>query len=212
MKVRDLAADLKVKPDILVRFLRKGGVRVGHPDAPIRDSDVARIRMRLERERRAGKGAPADVMRAELKGDKPVSRRRRVRRRRAPVAPAGDVDTPSDAGAEPTGLPIGEAAAPVAAEGVAATVAAGGDGRSADEVSDALIAEAGGEPPRLGLVRVNLRGNLNGYDPPSLRLATTSFSRPPSPSTSSRRRSPAWMWDMPSGVPVQIMSPGLSVI
>ncbi|MYD12773.1 MAG: translation initiation factor IF-2 [Gemmatimonadetes bacterium] len=128
MKVRDLAADLKVKPDILVRFLRKGGVRVGHPDAPIRDSDVARIRMRLERERRAGKGAPADVMRAELKGDKPVSRRRRVRRRRAPVAPAGDVDTPSDAGAEPTGLPIGEAAAPVAAEGVAATAAAVGDG------------------------------------------------------------------------------------
>ena len=132
MKVRDLAADLKVTPDVLVRFLRKGGVRVGHPDAPIRDSDVARVRMRLERERRAGKGTPADVMRADLKRDKPVSRRRRVRRRRTPVAPAGDAGTPPAEGAiadaELTGLPADEAPAALAAEGAVATAAAVADG------------------------------------------------------------------------------------
>ncbi len=146
MKVRDLAADLKVSPEILVRFLRKGGVRVGSPDAPIRDSDVARIRMRLERERRAGKGDPADVMRAELKGDKPVSRRRRVRRRRTPATPAPEADVPPDEEAAvdgvPSGLPADEAPAAVAAEGVAA-ISVAGEGPPPVEGEAPAIPEAG---------------------------------------------------------------------
>ncbi len=138
MKVRDLATDLKVTPDILVRFLRKAGVRVGHPDAPIRDSDVARVRMRLERERRAGKGNAADVMRADLKHEKPVSRRRRVRRRRrtpaAPVAEAGAAagEVFSDDG-QPAGLSADQPPAAVAAEGAAAPVAAAGEAHGATE-------------------------------------------------------------------------------
>ena len=83
MRVRELAGDLKVKTDVLLRFLRKSGIPVGHPDAPIRDADVARVRMRLERERRAGRGNAAQVMRSDLKGSRPKSRRRRVRRRAA---------------------------------------------------------------------------------------------------------------------------------
>ena len=54
MRVRELAGDLKVGTDVLLQFLREAGVAVGNQDAPIRDVDVARIRMRLERERRAG--------------------------------------------------------------------------------------------------------------------------------------------------------------
>ena len=129
MRVRELAVDLKVKPDILVRFLRKSGVRVGHPDAPIKESDVARIRIRLERERRAGKGSAADVMRADLKGSMPVSRRRRGRRRRAPAAGAEAQETgavaveevPADA--EPQGLSVDGLPGAVAGEAVADAVA-----------------------------------------------------------------------------------------
>ena len=77
MRVKELATDLKVNADVLLRFLRESGVRVGHTDAPIRDVDVALVRTRLERERRAGRGTAADVMKAAVRAHKPVSRRRR---------------------------------------------------------------------------------------------------------------------------------------
>ena len=80
MRVRELAVDLRVNADVLLRFLRESGVRVGHTDAFIRDTDVAKVRTRLERERRAGHGDAADVMRAVVKAHKPTSRRRRRRR------------------------------------------------------------------------------------------------------------------------------------
>lgn len=130
MRVHELAVDLKVKPDILVRFLRKSGVLVGHPDAPIKDSDVARIRMRLERERRAGKGNAATVMRADLKGSAPVSRRRRGRRRRAPAAQSEVL--------EAGGMAVEEGLADVMPQGVAV------DGAPAAMNGEAAVALATG--------------------------------------------------------------------
>ena len=154
MRVRELAVDLKVKPDVLVRFLRSAGVRVGNPDAPIRDSDVARIRMRLERERRAGKGEPAAVMRAVLKRDKPVSRRRRVRRRRRTPAPTvqttpaphePDLDAidpvPADIAAE-----AGTAPTAVAVESPSAEGDAPGPAAVADVAGPADVPSDGGPP------------------------------------------------------------------
>ena len=150
MKVRDLATDLKVKPDILVRFMRKAGVRVGSSDAPVTDSDVAMIRMRLERERRAGRGDPAAVMRADLKGVKPVSRRRRVRRRRTPAASAPGAGVGPDDGAAAERAPDAAAAdaapAAVAAEAAAAVLTAeqgGAPPEGATEVSDSGAAAPG---------------------------------------------------------------------
>lgn len=87
MRVKELAVDLRVNADVLLRFLRESGVRVGHADSPIRDADVARVRTRLERERRAGRGEAADVVRAAVKAHRPTSRRRR-RRRVVPASPA----------------------------------------------------------------------------------------------------------------------------
>ena len=143
MRVRELAVDLKVKPDVLVRFLRSAGVRVGNPDAPIRDSDVARIRMRLERERRAGKGEPAAVMRAVLKRDKPVSRRRRVRRRRRTPAPT--VRT-TPAPEEPVLDTIGPVPADIAAEAGTAPTAVAVESPSAegDAPGPAAVADVAG--------------------------------------------------------------------
>lgn len=100
MRVKELATDLKVNADVLLRFLRESGVRVGHTDAPIRDVDVALIRTRLERERRAGHGDASDVMTAAVKARRPVSRRRRrvPSRRRVTVEPETVVaEAPADA-------------------------------------------------------------------------------------------------------------------
>ena len=97
MRVKELAVDLKVSPDLLLRFLRDSGVRVGHPDAPLADADVARVRTRLERERRSGRGSAAEVMKATAKASKPTSRRRRTprRRRKAPAREAVEAAAPS---------------------------------------------------------------------------------------------------------------------
>ena len=114
MRVKELAVDLRVNADVLLRFLRESGVRVGHPDAPIRDVDVAKVRTRLERERRAGRGDAADVMRAAVKARKPVGRRRRRSSRRVAsrqpeppledealvVAVDGDIRAEGDGGVE----------------------------------------------------------------------------------------------------------------
>ena len=96
MRVKELAVDLRVNADVLLRFLRESGVRVGHADASIRDTDVAKVRTRLERERRAGRGEAADVVRAVVKARKPTSRRRRRRRvSPSPPAPETSVETPA---------------------------------------------------------------------------------------------------------------------
>ena len=114
MRVRELAVDLRVNADVLLRFLRESGVRVGHPDAYIRDTDVAKVRTRLERERRAGRGDAADVMRAVVKAHKPTSRRRRRRRVTIPK-PSATVEVPPEesvAADGEVGPAVAEAAAP----------------------------------------------------------------------------------------------------
>ncbi|MYA65331.1 MAG: translation initiation factor IF-2 [Gemmatimonadetes bacterium] len=93
MRVRELAVDLRVNTDVLLRFLRESGVRVGHADAFIRDTDVAKVRTRLERERRAGHGDAADVMHAVAKAHRPTSRRRRRRRVTTP-GPSATAEVP----------------------------------------------------------------------------------------------------------------------
>ncbi len=96
--------------------------------------------------------------------------------------------------------------------GILEGVAAGGlYGRTADEMADAPFAEPCDVALRPRLVRMFL-DSLDGYDACSLSLDTTSFSSAPSPSTSNRSRSPAWMWEIPSGVPDQTMSPGFRVM
>ncbi|MCY3808902.1 MAG: translation initiation factor IF-2 [Gemmatimonadetes bacterium] len=114
MLVKELAVDLRVNVDVLLGFLRESGVRVGHADARIDDMDVARIRTRLERERRAGRGEAADVMAEAAKGRKPASRRRRRRRGVAPPPPAPESESAEEVRA--TEEPEVAEAAPEAAD------------------------------------------------------------------------------------------------
>ena len=119
MRVNELAVDLRVNADVLLRFLRESGVRVGHTEAFIRDTDVAKVRTRLERERRAGHGEAADVMRAVVKAHKPTSRRRRRRRRVVTPRPSAtnEVSPEESAAADgEVGSAAETAAPPVTAE------------------------------------------------------------------------------------------------
>lgn len=83
MRVRELASDLKVGPDLLLQYLRqKDAVRGGSKDAAVADAEVAKLRALLERARRErGIDAPAFIE-GEVGGRKPKGRRRR-----APAAP-----------------------------------------------------------------------------------------------------------------------------
>lgn len=154
MRVKELATDLKVNADVLLRFLRESGVRVGHADAPIRDVDVALVRTRLERERRAGHGTAADVMKAAVKAHRPVSRRRRRAPSRRRAAPEGEplaAETPDDSAAvvEATADGVAAAATAEAAPGPvdAETGPAAQTGGRETEAAPAPDAAAGPEVP-----------------------------------------------------------------
>ncbi|MDH3223185.1 MAG: translation initiation factor IF-2 [Gemmatimonadota bacterium] len=122
MRVKELAADLKVETDLLLQFLRELGVRVGDDDAPLRDADVARVLARLEKERRGGHAKAQEAMAAAVQEARPTSRRRRRRSKPAKPAPeaeavdtADEVEAAAEPGVDdaveaPDELPTGEAA------------------------------------------------------------------------------------------------------
>jgi translation initiation factor IF-2 len=55
MRVIELAKDLEIEPEALIRVLREMGVHVTGQGAQVAESDVSRVRLRMERERRTGK-------------------------------------------------------------------------------------------------------------------------------------------------------------
>ncbi len=154
MRVRELATDLRVGTDMLLHFLRESGVRVGHADAPVADADVAKIRTRLERERRSGGGDAAAIMEAAVQGRKPVSRRRRRKRRRAPRvevresqegAAAEEAQAPGDeSGDAPSTVPDAEAKE---AEPGEVSLPAGADTPSETQPATVLATESETDEP-----------------------------------------------------------------
>ena len=114
MRVKELAADLKVDTDLLLQFLRELGVRVGDDEAALRDADVARVLARLERERRAGHDGVKEAMAAAVQEARPTSRRRRRRREAPAPEPEAEVEDATEAADDDTSSE--EEVAPVAAE------------------------------------------------------------------------------------------------
>lgn len=145
MQVRDLAVDLKVETETLLRFLRGCGVRVGHADARLADADVARVRTRLERERRAGRGSAAEIIQAAAKVKKPTRRRRR---RRPPAAsqPAEPKTEAEDQPAATQEAQDGQAAAPVSDDEARATTPADSEARADDSAAEAVKPETETSP------------------------------------------------------------------
>jgi translation initiation factor IF-2 len=83
MQVKQLAKDLKVDTDVLLRYLRKLRIAVSDANADVPEADVARILAKVEKERRDGKDA-AEVIEAALEEASSAPRRRRRRRRAEP--------------------------------------------------------------------------------------------------------------------------------
>ena len=135
MRVKELAADLKVDTDLLLQFLRELGVRVGSDEAPLRDADVARVLARLEKERRAGHEKVNEAMAAAVKDARPASRRRRRRRREAP-APEPEAE------AEVVESGEAEEEAPEEAEEIAAVDGAGDEAEEDASEAVEVTAEA----------------------------------------------------------------------
>jgi len=79
MQVKQLAKDLKVDTDELLRFLRKMRIAVSDAEAELSDADMARVLARVEKEKRSGKEA-SEVIEAALEEASAKPRRRRRRR------------------------------------------------------------------------------------------------------------------------------------
>ncbi|MDT8367740.1 MAG: translation initiation factor IF-2 [Longimicrobiales bacterium] len=88
MQVKQLAKDLKVDTDILLRFLRKMRVAVSDTDSEVPEAEVARLLARVEKEKRGGRDA-SEVIAAAL--EEAATQPRRRRRRRAETRPEEEV-------------------------------------------------------------------------------------------------------------------------
>ena len=87
MRVVELADDLGVESDALLRLLRTLRILVPDEDAVMADEDVSLILARLERERRAGHRDVTRAIRAAIEEAKPAAGRRRRRRRASQLPP-----------------------------------------------------------------------------------------------------------------------------
>ena len=81
MRVAELANDLGVSSNVLMRLLRTLRISATDEDASVSDGDVAVILARLERERRSGHKDAAEAIEAAIVDAKPVAGKRRRRRR-----------------------------------------------------------------------------------------------------------------------------------
>jgi translation initiation factor IF-2 len=142
MRVYEVAKELNVSSDALVHLLREMDIPVRSHMTPLGDEHVARLRARLERERRHGHHSTEEAIEAVI-GEAAAGPRRRRRRRED--LPEGAEDTQDEA--QPAAAPVAEAdssASPMAdaADAIAAEAAMDAADRGARLVTD------GGEPPR----------------------------------------------------------------
>jgi translation initiation factor IF-2 len=145
MRVYEVAREFKVDAEKMLTILRGMGARVTSEASQVDDATVARLRARLERERRAGHTDVEESLVAVVEDAQPAGRRRRRRRE----------DIIEDAPG-----PGPESAAGLAADADAAVVAEAADAAEAAAASVAGVAppadEAGTVPA--GLVTVDADG------------------------------------------------------
>jgi len=140
MRVIDLANDLNVDAESLIHLLREMGMSVTSEEAELKDAAIARVRARIERERRGGKSV-AEALEAALEdaqsSHRPRRRRRRKRRRRKaePEEEEAEASDEDEADAEDA---AGEEAEPDETEEVEAEAEpeAAGEDEGAEEAED----------------------------------------------------------------------------
>src|SRR5690606_3742588 len=122
MRVYEAAREFKVDPEKMLTILRSMGARVTSEASQVDDAMVAKLRARLERERRAGNTDLEESLEAVVEDAQPAGRRRRRRKEDMPQPveePVAEADSTADAAAD--------AAEAIAAEAAEAAAAAGED-------------------------------------------------------------------------------------
>jgi translation initiation factor IF-2 len=126
MRVFEVAREFKVDAEKMLTILRGMGARVTSEASQVDDATVAKLRARLERERRAGHTDLEETLEAVVEDAQPTAGRRRRRRKEdmpeaeaEPVAEdAAAVGVAADASSEPVDTRVDST---VTAEGVAET-------------------------------------------------------------------------------------------
>jgi translation initiation factor IF-2 len=156
MRVFEVAREFKVDAEKMVTILRGMGARVTSEASQVDDATVAKLRARLERERRAGHTDLEESLEAVVEDAQPAGRRRRRRKEDLPEPEPEPMSTeasdeePADAAVEAP-VAAGSTADPMAdaAEAIAAD-AADAAAEHGEDVA-APIAEAA-EQPVVGVV------------------------------------------------------------
>ncbi|MGH7447301.1 MAG: hypothetical protein ACRELT_07055, partial [Longimicrobiales bacterium] len=124
MRVYEAAREFKVEPDKMLGILRGMGARVTSEASQVDDATVAKLRARLERERRAGHTDLEESLEAVVEDAQPAGRRRRRKKEdlpepvvEEPIVAAAEADSTVDA--------VADAAEAIAAEAVAKAAAQG---------------------------------------------------------------------------------------
>jgi translation initiation factor IF-2 len=94
MRVYEVAREFKIEADKLLQLLRGMGVRVKSEASTVEDTVVAKLRARVERERRAGHGEADESLEAVVEQSQTTARRRR--RRKVDVEAAAAEAEPDD--------------------------------------------------------------------------------------------------------------------
>jgi translation initiation factor IF-2 len=134
MRVFEVAREFKVDAEKMVTILRGMGARVTSEASQVDDATVAKLRARLERERRAGHTDLEESLEAVVEDAQPAGRRRRRRKEDLPEPEpvSGDSDA-QDADLQDAAAADAAVEAPVAGDSTADPVA---------DAADAIAAEA----------------------------------------------------------------------
>jgi translation initiation factor IF-2 len=137
MRVYEAAREFKVDAEKMLTILRSMGARVTSEASQVDDATVAKLRARLERERRAGHTDVEESLEAVVEDAQPAGRRRRRRKEDMPeeVAAPEEEDT--------TASPMADAAEAIAADAAVAAEERGEDVAAiVDEEMHAPVVEA----------------------------------------------------------------------
>jgi translation initiation factor IF-2 len=150
MRVFEVAREFKVEPEKMLTILRGMGARVTSEASQVEDAAVAKLRARLERERRAGHTDLEVSLEAVVEDAQPAGRRRRRRKEDIPETEAEELEAPV-AEADSTASPAADAAEAIAAEAAERAADRGEDVaasiESAEDRPEAVVVPAEAQVP-----------------------------------------------------------------
>src|SRR3954462_3421144 len=110
MRVYEVAKEFKVEPEKMMTLLRGLGVRVVSEASAVDDATVAKLRARMERERRAGHGDTDESLVAVIEATQPAATKTTRRKKKdRPPAPEPVEEAPPEVDNDVTASPIADA-------------------------------------------------------------------------------------------------------